>query len=69
MNYRIVEKFADEWRTTETDNIAKWANERGISWCMNFNPHQQQELQGQPIFNGFAGPSWDGDAVRYEKKS
>jgi hypothetical protein len=66
MNYRIVEQIGSEWRITETDDIAKWANERGLSWRTNFNTRHRQELQGQPIFNGYAGPSWDGEAIRYE---
>ena len=56
MNYRIVEQIGSEWRITETDDITK--NERGLSWRTNFNPRHRQELQGQPIFNGYAGPSW-----------
>jgi len=66
MNYRIVEQIGSEWRITETDDITKWANERGLSWRTNFNPRHRQELQGQLIFNGYAGPSWDGEAIRSE---
>ena len=31
-----------------------------------FNGKHRQELQEQPIFDGLAGPLWDGDRVRYE---
>jgi hypothetical protein len=41
MNYRIVEQIGSEWRITETDDIAKWANKRGLSWRTNFNPRHQ----------------------------
>ena len=32
----------------------------------NQNAHNRAELQGQPTFDGLAGPMWDGDAIRYE---
>ena len=32
----------------------------------NRNTWHRQELQEQPIFDGLAGPLWDGDRVRYE---
>jgi hypothetical protein len=33
-----------------------FCNRRGI----------REELRGLPVFSGFAGPMWDGDAIRYE---
>jgi hypothetical protein len=32
----------------------------------NNDPESRAELQGEPQFAGFAGPLWDGGAVRYE---
>lgn len=32
----------------------------------NHNPSQRIELQGLPIFEGYRGPLWDKNAIRYE---
>lgn len=33
---------------------------------LNSNPRQRTELQNQPKIEGYCGPMWDGDGIRYE---
>lgn len=40
---------------------------RGFTFTgLNANTRNRAELQGVPKFSGVCGPTWDGDAIRYE---
>lgn len=68
MLYRIVELTAQGWKQTETTDLSAWIIGRPdaeIVGTLN-RKGPRAELQGQPYLKGFAGPMWDGNAVRYE---
>jgi hypothetical protein len=68
MKFRIVELTKDGWKQTETTDLMSWMIGRPdveITGTLN-RKGPRAELQGQPYLSGFAGPMWDGDAIRYE---
>lgn len=67
MKYRIVQTIEGKLIKTEPTDVYAWAAVAGVEVTgYNHNPRQRAELQDQPRLKGFAGPMWDGDAVRYE---
>lgn len=53
------------------EEAKKVFNQKGISfdysrWRKNGLIVPREELDNQPIFEGFVGPMWDGDKLRYE---
>lgn len=58
-----------------TDDIAAWVENMGTEITgLETRAHLRPELQGQPIFAGFAGPCWGGlsqtgePIIRYEDR-
>lgn len=41
------------------------AEQNGLKFY-TFGCFPREELRGQPIINGYLGPMWDGDKIRYE---
>lgn len=71
MLYRIVELTADGWKQIETTDLSAFIMSRAdteITGTLN-RKGPRAELQGQPYLKGFAGPMWDGNAVRYENSN
>ena len=67
MAYRIVYSIDGRMASDTTADIFAWMEARGRKHTGDENSaSRRQELQGQPKFDGFAGPMWDGDAIRYE---
>lgn len=68
MKYRIVQNVDGCFVVSTVDDAIFAAMEvRGGKFTgFNSNPRQRKELQDEPIFEGFVGPMWDGDAIRYE---
>lgn len=68
MKYRIVELTAQGWQQTEVTDLSAWIMTRPdteVTGTLN-RKGPREELQGKPYLKGFAGPMWDGDAIRYE---
>lgn len=67
MKARIVQMVESQFVTTDTHDITAWAAGAGVKiLALNARKSQRAELQGQPILDGFCGPMWDGDGLRYE---
>lgn len=67
MQYRIVCSVDGQIKSETTTNIFAFMETQGCKCVGRENhPSRRQELQGQPKFESFAGPMWDGDAIRYE---
>jgi len=67
MPYRIVYSIEGRMTSDTTTDIFAWMEARGRKHTGDeTSASRRQELQGQPKFDGFAGPMWDGDAIRYE---
>jgi hypothetical protein len=55
-------------------NLGQWCAVRDIVQTGTLQRNSRlvigprDELIGQPKFAGFAGPMWDGDAIRYEDR-
>lgn len=66
--YRVVQLIEGlGWDKSETSDVESWMQVRGHKLTgYHTSPQTRTELQNQPEFKGFAGPMWDGDAVRYE---
>ncbi len=66
--YRIVTRDAKgQLRAQETHDLRAWCELNGIEIVgLNRNKAQRRELYNQPLLDGFCGPMWDGDAIRYE---
>ena len=68
MKYRIIRLVGGGFVKDEILDIIKYASDRDIKIIkLNCNSRHRAELQRQPIIEGFNGPMWDGDAVRYEE--
>lgn len=69
---RFVTLTAEGWGQFEVEAedgtaLINAMAEKGIrqrGW--NMSRHVREELRAKPTFEGFAGPMWDGDAIRYE---
>lgn len=69
MNVRIVSRAETGWTTKTVDEseLIDTMKEMGFPRTgTNFNSRQRAELQNKPKFDGFHGPMWDGDCLRYE---
>jgi hypothetical protein len=66
MKYRIVQTIENRMIATEVEDIFAWLEVQDKMWTYNANRNHRPELIGQPVFDGFLGPMWDGDAIRYE---
>lgn len=70
MIYRIAHSIDHKLVTDETSDILAYMEVRGVAVKgFNTKPTSRPELNGQPKFEGFSGPFWDGDAVRYESRA
>lgn len=63
-NYRIVQQGQPVGNTTDIIAFMEGRGHKVTGY--NNSPIGRAELKGQPEFAAFAGPMWDGDAVRYE---
>jgi hypothetical protein len=55
MNIEDVEKISNGHRSMD------WSKERAMGACVS-----RKELDNQPLVDGYLGPMWDGDKLRYE---
>jgi len=62
--YRLVSIINGKPVVVETYSLEKYT----IIGTHN-NPNSRAELQGQPKLEGWYGPAWDHDAIRYETKT
>ena len=63
--YRIVSKSRDgKLSAVETTDLSGYT----ITGYHD-NPRTRQELQGQPKLEGYLGPMYDGNAIRYESQA
>lgn len=69
MRVRIVQMVDGSMVASETTtrDLEEWMIARGARCTgISSRPSLRQELQGQPKFEGFHGPMWGGDHLRYE---
>ena len=69
MQYRLIQNVDGQMICTTGDvkDAIPAFDVRGYRHTgFNQSAVQRPELQGQPKFDGLAGPMWDGDAIRYE---
>jgi hypothetical protein len=72
MQYEVIRIIDGEWSRVETPNVETWAADAGyrVTGYRKQNPQGiqlREELVGQPIIEGLAGPMYGGPGkVRYE---
>lgn len=69
MKARIIQFVEGQFIRTEVEfeNIIPAMEVRGANFERIHNSKRtREELNGWPVFSSFAGPMWDGDAIRYE---
>jgi hypothetical protein len=67
MTYQIVFEIEGQLIADKTPDVIAYMSARGVKLTgYNTNPRQRIELQNQPKFEGYCGPMWNGDSIRYE---
>jgi hypothetical protein len=70
MKYRVIQMVEGRMMPWETTDIFAAMEVRGVEYTGPLPERRARvmrpELRDQPTFRGFAGPMWDGDAIRYE---